>query len=100
VSAVCWLEYFQRPAPASLLGKELWKKLRTIGNAVRTSRQGDKETTEVRYFISSLRLGVRHFARSTRAVATGALKTVSTGAWMRHSGKTKVACVTVGWRTM
>ena len=60
------VEYFQLPVPAPLLGKELWKKLRTIGIAVRTSRQGDKETTEVRYFISSLRLGVKQFARSAR----------------------------------
>ena len=60
------VEYFQLSVPASLQGKELWKKLRTIGVAVRTSRQGDTETTEVRYFISSLPLGVKQFARSTR----------------------------------
>ena len=42
--------------------------------------KGDQETTEVRYFISSLRLGVKQFARSARGHR--ALRTVSTGAWM------------------
>lgn len=60
------VEYFQMSVPASLPGKDLWKKLRTIGVAVRTSRQGEKETNEIRYFISSLPLGVKHFARSCR----------------------------------
>ena len=60
------VEYFQLPVPESLPGKELRKKLRTIGVAVRTSRQVEKETTEVRYFISSLPLVVKQFARSTR----------------------------------
>ena len=53
------VEYFQLPVPESLPGKELRKKLRTIGVAVRTSRQVEKETTEVRYFISSLPLVVK-----------------------------------------
>ena len=60
------LEYFQMSAPASLPGKSLWKKLRTIGVAIRTSQQGDKETCDVRFFISSLPLGVRRFANSCR----------------------------------
>lgn len=60
------VEYFQLPIPASLSGKKLWKKLRTIGVAVRTVRQGEKETVGVRYFISSLPLGVKQFARSIR----------------------------------
>ena len=51
------LMYFQFRAPDTLPGRTNWKRLRTIGVAIRVSRQGDKETSEVRYFISSLRLG-------------------------------------------
>ena len=58
------VEYFQLPVPTSLLGKELRKILYTSGVTVRTSRQGDKEATEVRDFVSSLRLDVKQFARS------------------------------------
>ena len=60
------VEYFHMPVPASLPGKSLWKKLRTIGVAIRTSLQRGKETCDVRFFISSLRLGVRRFARASR----------------------------------
>jgi len=60
------VEYFQMPVPTSLPGKDLWKKLRTIGVAMRTSRRGGKETNEIRYFISSMPLGVKTFARSCR----------------------------------
>jgi len=60
------VEYFHMPVPASLPGKSLWKKLRTIGVAIRTSQKGGKETCDVRFFISSLRLGVRRFAKASR----------------------------------
>ena len=60
------VEYFHMPAPASLPGKSLWKKLRTIGVAIRTSLRGGKETWDVRFFISSLHLGVRRFAKASR----------------------------------
>jgi hypothetical protein len=60
------VEYFHLPAPPSLPGKSLWTALRTIGVAVRTSRQGDKETNDIRYFISSVPLGVRRFASACR----------------------------------
>jgi predicted transposase YbfD/YdcC len=59
------LFYYQLSAPASLPGRKLWKGLRTIGMAIRISQQNGKETSEVRYYISSLRLGVR-FAESVR----------------------------------
>lgn len=60
------LEYYHFKVPDSLPGLSQWKGLRTIGMAIRTSRQGEKETVDVRYFISSLRLGVRRFAKSVR----------------------------------
>lgn len=60
------LIYYQFRVPDSLPGRINWKGLRTIGVAIRISRQGDQETSEVRYFISSLRLGVKRFARAIR----------------------------------
>ena len=60
------LEYYHFKIPDSLPGLSQWKGLRTIGMAIRTSRQGEKKTVDVRYFISSLRLGVRRFAKAIR----------------------------------
>lgn len=60
------LIYYQLRVPDELPGRTNWKGLRTIGVAIRISRQGDQETSEVRYFISSLRLGVKRFARAIR----------------------------------
>lgn len=61
------LIYYQFKAPATLPGRSQWKGLRTIGIAIRISKQGDKETTDIRYFISSLRMGVQRFAYATRS---------------------------------
>ena len=61
------LIYYQFKAPATLPGRSQWKGLRTIGIAIRISKQGDKETTEIRYFISSLKMGVQRFAYATRS---------------------------------
>ncbi len=58
--------YIQLPVPADLPGRKRWKGLRTIGVVVYESYRGDEETLEVRYFISSLRLGVKQFARAVR----------------------------------
>lgn len=60
------LIYHQFRVPDSLPGRTHWKGLRTIGVATRISRKGETETSEVRYFISSLRLGVRRFAQAVR----------------------------------
>jgi predicted transposase YbfD/YdcC len=60
------LVYYQVEAPDSLPGRKNWKGLRTIGIAIQMSQQGDKVTSEVRYFISSLRLGVKRFANAVR----------------------------------
>lgn len=58
--------YLQLPAPKSLPGFMLWEGLKTI--AVVTSRclRDGKETIEVRYYISSLAMGVKRFARAVR----------------------------------
>jgi predicted transposase YbfD/YdcC len=60
------LTYYQFEAPKTLPGFSNWKKLSTIGIAIRVSKEGDKVTREVRYFISSLRLGVKRFAGAVR----------------------------------
>ena len=59
-------EYFQMPAPKTLPGFENWKKLTTIGLVILTSVRNGKETTELRFFISSLALGIKRFAKAVR----------------------------------
>jgi predicted transposase YbfD/YdcC len=61
-----YLTYYQFEAPKTLPGFSNWKKFRTIGVAIRESKKGDQVTCEVRYFISSLRLGVKRFAGAVR----------------------------------
>ncbi len=58
--------YIQIPVPTDLKGRAKWKGLRTIGLVIYHSVCGEKETADVRYYISSLRLGVKQFARSVR----------------------------------
>jgi predicted transposase YbfD/YdcC len=60
------LTYYQFNAPKTLSGFSNWKKFRTIGIAIRVSEKGDQVSREVRYFISSLRLGVKRFAAAVR----------------------------------
>lgn len=57
----------QMPAPQSLPGLARWKGLRTIGLVVLTCLRDGKETTDIRYYLSSLPLGVKRFARAVRA---------------------------------
>jgi predicted transposase YbfD/YdcC len=59
-------EYFQLPAPKTLPGFESWKKLTTIGLVILTSVRNGKETTELRFFLSSLALGIKRFAKAIR----------------------------------
>jgi predicted transposase YbfD/YdcC len=58
--------YLQLPAPAKLPGFRQWKGLKSIG-LVRSHclRQG-KEMVEVRYYLSSLEVDVKQFARAVR----------------------------------
>lgn len=60
------LIYYQFDAPDNLPGRTNWKGLKTIGIAIRVSKQGDQETSEVRHFISSLDRDVKQFAASVR----------------------------------
>jgi predicted transposase YbfD/YdcC len=58
--------YVQMPAPKTLPGRGRWKGLRTIGVAMLICLRNGNETTEIRYFISSLAMGVKRFARAVR----------------------------------
>ncbi len=59
-------QYIQLKAPATLPGISAWKGLMTIGAVVLTMIRNGKETTETRFFISSLGLGVKQFAKAVR----------------------------------
>lgn len=56
----------QMPAPKSLPGFGRWAGLKTIGIVVLLCLRDGKETSEMRYFISSLAMGVKRFARAVR----------------------------------
>jgi predicted transposase YbfD/YdcC len=58
--------YLQLPAPKSLPGFTLWEGLKTIGVVTSRCLRDGKETIEVRYYISSLPMGVKQFARAVR----------------------------------
>ena len=57
----------QMPVPAELPGLELWKGLKSIGRVESRCVRNGKETVEVRYFISSLRVSVKRFAHAVRS---------------------------------
>ena len=59
--------YVQMPAPKTLPGYSRWKGLKTIGLVILTCIRNGKETTECRYYISSLELGVKKFAHAIRS---------------------------------
>jgi predicted transposase YbfD/YdcC len=59
--------YLQMPAPKSLPGFHQWKGLLTIGLVVHECLRNGKETHEVRYYISSLAMGVKRFAHAVRS---------------------------------
>jgi len=54
------------PVPKDLVNPEKWLGLRTIGVAIRQSKSGSKWSTEVRFFIASIPMGVKKFARDVR----------------------------------
>jgi predicted transposase YbfD/YdcC len=58
--------YIQMPAPESLPGFANWKGLLSIGIAFLWCVRDGKETSEVRYFISSLPVKVKQFAHAVR----------------------------------
>jgi predicted transposase YbfD/YdcC len=59
--------YFQMPVPPSLPGRALWKGLKSIGRVESKCVRQGKETVEVRYYISSLPVGVKRFAHAVRS---------------------------------
>jgi hypothetical protein len=60
------LTYYQLPVPPDLIGREEWMCMKTIGVVIRMSQSGKKFTSDVRYYISSLALGVTRFAACIR----------------------------------
>ncbi len=58
--------YTQLAVPESLRGREQWAKLQTIGVAVRHCRVGARDTYDTRYYLTSLPLNVKQFARVVR----------------------------------
>lgn len=59
--------YLQLPAPKSLPGLELWAGLKSIGMVISECIRDGKETVEVRYYISSLKVSVKRFAHAVRS---------------------------------
>jgi len=59
--------YVHMPAPEALRDQDLWKGLQSIGIATLVCRRNGVETAETRYYISSLPVGVRRFARAVRS---------------------------------
>ena len=58
--------YIQMPAPKTLPGFSKWTKLTTLGVVLLHCIRNGKESIDARYFISSLPLGVKTFARAVR----------------------------------
>lgn len=59
--------YIQLPVPKDLAGAARWPQLLTLGVAILHCVTNGKETIDVRYFISSLAMGVKQFAHSARS---------------------------------
>jgi predicted transposase YbfD/YdcC len=58
--------YIHMPVPQHLPGIHLWKGLRSIGVVVSVCVRNGQEVSESRYYLSSLALGVKRFARAVR----------------------------------
>jgi predicted transposase YbfD/YdcC len=59
--------YIQMPVPENLRELELWKGLKSIGMATLVCVRNGKETTDTRFYISSLPVGVKQFAHAVRS---------------------------------
>ncbi len=59
--------YWQMPVPETLADRQLWKGLKSLGLVVSVCQRDGKETIEIRYYISSLAVGVKQFARAVRS---------------------------------
>jgi predicted transposase YbfD/YdcC len=58
--------YLQLPAPEGLPGKANWKGLKSVGMVTSLRKEGEKQSIEVRYYLSSLPVDVGLFARAVR----------------------------------
>jgi predicted transposase YbfD/YdcC len=58
--------YMQFPVPEEVTKSKEWAKIKTIGMATRCYIQDGKDYSDVRYYISSLGMGVKHLARAVR----------------------------------
>ncbi len=56
--------YIQMPVPGGLPGLDLWAGLKSVGVVVPECVRDGEETAEVRYYISSLGVGVKRFAHA------------------------------------
>lgn len=59
-------EYYQTKDIKWLTNKEKWKNLKSIGIVEKTVRKDDKETKEIRYYISSLSPNIDLFSKAIR----------------------------------
>ena len=59
--------YIQMPVPETLRELELWKGLKSIGMTTLVCVRDGKETTETRYYISSLPVSVKLFGHAIRS---------------------------------
>lgn len=60
------ITYYQMKVPSELSSRNDWKGLQTIGIAIRHSEKNGKESSDVRYYISSLGLSVKQFGKYIR----------------------------------
>lgn len=58
--------YTHMPVPKDLPVLDEWHGLKSIGTAVRCYKKDGKEMADIRYYISSLEVGVKLFARAVR----------------------------------
>jgi predicted transposase YbfD/YdcC len=58
--------YLQLPAPEGLPGQGQWEDLKSVGVVTSRRVEGDKEGIEVRYYLSSLPVDAKLFARAVR----------------------------------
>lgn len=58
--------YLHLPAPEGLPGQVEWKGLKSVGVVTSLRKEGEKESIEVRYYLSSLPVDVNLFARAVR----------------------------------
>src|SRR5206468_7595058 len=58
--------YLQLPAPEGLPGKAEWKGLKSVGVVTSRRKEGQEESIQVRYYLSSLPVDLKLFARAVR----------------------------------